>query len=190
VSLPSLVAPDLRVVVARRALSTRRHVHARHRTAALMLVRSAIKPGGEAFLAGVAVIVPVCTSPARPRFLFPIEPRTTVPPSCTHVHRCTGSVEPFRRVGLASVPKAPFLWVARVLWCRLVIERSGFPRARRSCACRRGRAGRQADTDACTCVHEPAPRRTPTCARARASARTFLHRAAGILTCAASRART
>jgi hypothetical protein len=57
-SLPSLVAPDLRVVVARRALSARRRVRARHRIAALMLVKPAIEPGWErSFLAGVAAFV-------------------------------------------------------------------------------------------------------------------------------------
>jgi hypothetical protein len=177
-------------VVARQALSARRHVHARHHAAALMLVRPAIEPGWEAILAGAAVVVSARASPARPpfsRFLFPIEPRTIVPPPRTHAHRCTGSVEPFWRVGLASVPKAPFFWVTRVTWCRLVVGRSGFPRAHRSCACRRSRAGLAADTR--PCVHEPAPCRTRTCARARASARVFLHRATGILTRAASRAR-
>jgi hypothetical protein len=156
-------------------------------------VMPTIEPSCEALLAAAAAVNPARTSLARPPFpsvTFPNEQRTAVPPPRAHAHRCTGSVEPFRRVGLASEPKAPLFWVARCTWCRLVVGRSGFPRACRSCACRRSRAGRQADANARPCVHEPAPHRTPMCARARASARALLHRAAGILTRTASRART
>jgi hypothetical protein len=93
-------------------------------------VMPAIEPGWEALLAGAAVVISARASPARPpfsRFLFPVEQRTTVPPPRTHTHRCTGSVELFRRVGLVSVPKAPLFWVVRFTWCRLVIGRLGFP---------------------------------------------------------------
>jgi hypothetical protein len=48
----------IQVMVARRALSARRHVHARHRAAALMLVRPGFEPGWErSFLAGATAFV-------------------------------------------------------------------------------------------------------------------------------------
>jgi hypothetical protein len=151
----------------------------------------AIEPGCKALLAGVAVVISTRASPARPpfsRFHFPVEQCTTLPPRAP-TRTGARSVEPFRHVGLTSVRKAPLFWVARFTWCRLVVGRSGFCRACSSCTCRRGRADRQADADARPCIHEPAPRRTPTCACARASARAFLHKAVGFLTHAASRAR-